>query len=127
MAAPITPPTTAPTGPATAPTTAPVAAPAVVFEMGGISMFSFESDSAALDWSFVGIGLDLVGGARNHSVASTNDSPLAVRAVGCLTKKRLSFPRRLFENYCACRLASASLPAAAVATSAATAVTAAAT
>ena len=42
IAAPITPPTTAPTGPPTAPSTAPVAAPAAVFEMGGISMFSFD-------------------------------------------------------------------------------------
>jgi len=56
IAAPITPPTTAPTGPATAPTTAPVAAPAVVFEIGGISMFSLESDSAALDCWLVAMG-----------------------------------------------------------------------
>jgi len=49
MAAPITPPTTAPTGPATAPTTAPVAAPAADFDIGGISMFSFDLDCVAAD------------------------------------------------------------------------------
>jgi hypothetical protein len=124
MAAPIAPPMTAPTGPATAPTTAPVAAPAVVFEMGGISMFSFEPDSAALDCLFVGIGLDLVGDARIHSVALTIDSALVARAVGCLTKKRLSFPRRFLKIVVLGWLASATLPAATVATSATAAVTA---
>jgi hypothetical protein len=54
--APRTPPTTAPTGPATAPTTAPVAAPAVVFGMGGISMFSFASAGESDD--SVSLGID---------------------------------------------------------------------
>ena len=58
MAAPITPPTIAPIGPATAPTTAPVAAPAVVLEMGGISMFSFEPGSDAEDCDSVAIRFD---------------------------------------------------------------------
>ena len=55
-AAPITPPTTAPTGPPTAPITAPVAAPAAVFEIGGISMFSFDPDCDAEDFDLFAIG-----------------------------------------------------------------------
>jgi hypothetical protein len=42
--APATPPTTAPMGPATLPTAAPARAPAVCFGIGGISMFSDESE-----------------------------------------------------------------------------------
>jgi hypothetical protein len=56
-AAPITPPTTAPTGPPTAPRTAPVAAPAADFEIGGISMFSFDPDCAARDLDLFAIRL----------------------------------------------------------------------
>jgi hypothetical protein len=55
--APITPPTTAPIGPPTAPSTAPVAAPAVDFEIGGISMFSFDPDREARDLDLFAIGL----------------------------------------------------------------------
>ena len=56
-AAPITPPTTAPTGPPTAPSTAPVAAPAAVFEIGGMSMFSFDPDCDVEDLDSFAIGL----------------------------------------------------------------------
>ena len=42
--APMTPPTTAPTGPATLPMIAPVAAPATCFEIGGMEIFSEDSE-----------------------------------------------------------------------------------
>ena len=42
--APMTPPTTAPTGPATLPMIAPVAAPATCFEIGGMEIFSGDSE-----------------------------------------------------------------------------------
>ena len=45
--APATPPTIAPIGPATLPTAAPATAPAVVFGIGGISMFSDDWDDCS--------------------------------------------------------------------------------